>query len=71
VPTKFPPHVPPTVAENPAFGVTVKVVLEPLFTFCVVVGEMLPFVPALGVTTKTMGEKFATTVQFATTAFVV
>jgi hypothetical protein len=51
VPTKFPPHVPPTVTENPAFGVTVNVVLEPLFTFCDVVGEMLPFAPALGVTT--------------------
>jgi hypothetical protein len=32
---------------------------------------MVPFAPALGVTIKTMGEKLATTEQFATTAFVV
>ena len=56
-PTKLPPHVPPTDAVYPAFGVTVKVIVWPEITVCAVLGEIVPPLPAEGVTVNVTGEK--------------
>lgn len=58
---------------NPAFGVIITVVLEPLFTVWVA-GETVPFAPAIALTTKVTGgmaAKTALTVQLPVIAVVV
>ena len=71
MPTSEPPHVPPTVAVKPALGVTVNTLVLPVLTVCAVLGLIVPFAPALGVTVKVIGAKVALTVQLAVTALVV
>ena len=36
------PHVPPTVAEKPTFGLTVKLAVAPGMTVCGVLGVIVP-----------------------------
>ena len=55
---------------KPALGVTVKVVVAPLFTICEA-GAIVPPAPAVAVTVKVIGAKVADTEQFATIAPVV
>ena len=66
VPTKMPPHVPTTVAKNPALGVTVKGTTTPQFTVCGVGRLIVPFNPALGVTVYVLSGKVALHVELAT-----
>ena len=56
-PTKVPPHVPPTpVVVYPAFGVTIKVSIWPDVAVIGTFGEIVPPVPADGVTVNVAEE---------------
>jgi len=70
-PAKLPPHVPPTVAMYPAFGVTVNVFVCPAVAVTAVLGEIVPPVPADGVTVNVPVTNVAATVQAAVIARVV
>ena len=50
VPVNIPPQVPLMMAEYPADGVTVNVLVAPFKTDCTVDGLIVPFAPADGVT---------------------
>ena len=50
VPVNTPPQVPETMAECPAFGVTVNVNVIPPATICVPVGDSTPLEPAVAFT---------------------
>jgi len=66
-----PPQVPPTDAVYPAFGVTVKDVVDPWFTVCTVAGLIVPPAPADGVTVYCFTANVALTVQAPVMALVV
>ena len=48
-----PPQVPETIAECPAFGVTVNVNVIPPATICAPVGDSTPLEPAVAFTVNT------------------